>query len=187
MSSNRSGPGSRSSLIVTLAPEERSFPELDVSYLYADLRDLPLRDGAFDCALSISTFEHIGMSNERYGSDAPPAPDPQPEALLAAAELGRVVRPGGTLYVTVPVGRGERFPWVRTFTLDELDELVAAFRGASSTETLYYRHDADGWRRAARSEVSDAGYRDHFSRADVGANGVVAAEAVACVQIETRE
>jgi hypothetical protein len=34
--------------VVTLSPEERSFPQLSVSYLYADLRDLPIRDESYD-------------------------------------------------------------------------------------------------------------------------------------------
>ena len=47
--------------IVTLAPEERAFPELDVSYLFADLRDLPLSDDVYDQVVSISTLEHVGL------------------------------------------------------------------------------------------------------------------------------
>ena len=59
--------------------------------------------------------------------------------------------PGRQLYMTVPVGRGERFPWVRTFTLDELDELVAAFRGASSARRSTGTTRTDGGvRRAPR-------------------------------------
>ena len=170
-------------VIVTLAPEAQSFPELGVSYVYADLRDLPFRDGAFDHAVSISTLEHVGMTNEHYGSDAPAAPDPQREVLAAAAELRRVLRPGAELALTVPVGDGERFDWVRTFTVDELDELVDAL---GTGEPAYFRHGPAGWARAARGEVTDARYRDHFSSGPVGDDRVVAAEAVACVRIAIR-
>jgi glycosyltransferase involved in cell wall biosynthesis len=62
--------------IVTLAPEERSFPERGISYMYADLRELPYRDGVFDTVVSVSTLEHVGMDNTAYGSAVPRSEDP---------------------------------------------------------------------------------------------------------------
>ena len=169
--------------IVTLAPEEESFPELGVSYMYADLRELPIKDATYDRVVSISTLDHVGMDNQRFGSDAASAEDPQRETIRAVEEVRRVLRPGGDLYLTVPVGQGERFDWVRSFTLDELDELVEAF-GARDVRGSYFHHDGhSGWRRVERAEVASASYRDHFSSGPVGPNRVVAAEAVACLHL----
>lgn len=53
--------------IVTLAPEEIAFTERRISYLFADLRDLPYKDGWFDTVISVSTLEHVGMDNSLYG------------------------------------------------------------------------------------------------------------------------
>ena len=170
--------------IVTLTPEEQSFPTLKVSYLYADLRDLPMRDETYDRVVSISTFEHIGLSNQYYGSDVQRAADPQAECLRALVELRRVMRPGGDLYLTVPIGSGERFEWVRALTVEELDELVEGFSAADSSVT-YFRH-AGGWRRVGRDEVTDARYRDHFSSGPPREDRVVAAEAVACLHLVRR-
>jgi glycosyltransferase involved in cell wall biosynthesis/SAM-dependent methyltransferase len=167
--------------VVTLAPEEESFPELGVSYVFGDLRELPFKDGTYDRVISISTIDHIGMDNLRFGSEAPVAQDPQRQAIVAVEELRRVLRPGGDLYLSVPVGRGERFSWVRSLTLEELDELVEAF-GAQDVRETFFRH-AHGWRRATREEVADARYRDHLSSGPVGPERVVAAEAVACVHL----
>jgi glycosyltransferase involved in cell wall biosynthesis len=167
--------------VVTLAPEEQSFPELGVSYLYADLRELPVADAVYDRVLSISTLDHLGLDNDRFGADAPAAAEPQREAVRAMGELRRVLRPGGDLYLTVPVGAGDRFDWVRSFTCDELDELVEAF-GGSTTTVDFFRH-RDGWHRAERDEVADARYRDHLSSGPVGPDRVAAAEAVACVHL----
>jgi SAM-dependent methyltransferase len=169
--------------IVTLAPEDDSFPELGVSYLYADLRDLPVKDGTYDRVVSISTLDHLGLDNIRFGSDAHAASDPQTEAIRAVEELRRVLRPGGDLYLTVPVGRGDRFDWVRSFTLDELDQLVQAF-GPDNMRASFFRHDGEaGWRWAEREEVAEARYRDHLSSGPVEDDRVVAAEAVACVHL----
>ena len=166
--------------IVTLAPEERSFPSLGVSYLYADMRSLPLADGVYDRVVSVSTLEHVGLDVTRYGSNGSPAADPQAASLAAASELRRVLRAGGDALLTVPIGRPEHFGWCRTFSVDELDALIERFDPVD-VEVTYFRHDG-GWRRAARDAVLDARYRDHVGGGPPR-NGVVAAEAVACVRL----
>lgn len=166
--------------IVTLAPEERAFPQLNVSYLYADLRRLPIADGVYDRVVSISTLEHVGLDLTHFGAGDGHAPDPQREALRAAAELRRVLRPGGELLLTVPVGRPDRFDWVRALSLDELDELVASFE-PEELEVTYFLHNG-GWSMVTREEVADARYRDHFTSGPPRGR-VVAAEAVACVAL----
>ena len=170
--------------IATLAPEERSFPDLGVSYLYADLRELPLADATYDRVLSLSTLEHVGTDTSYYGGETEVAEDPQRELLAAVAELRRVLRPGGDCYITVPVGRGERFEWVRSLTPAELDEIVEAFEPGDQSRSSYFRY-ADGAlaalgpRRASRTRATAT-----TSRATgVGPDGVVAAEAVACLHL----
>src|SRR5205823_8797614 len=51
----------------------------DIEWLVADAEDLPFEDGRFDCAASV------------FGAIFAPRPE------LAAAEMFRVVRPGGTV------------------------------------------------------------------------------------------
>jgi SAM-dependent methyltransferase len=170
--------------IVTLAPdEEELFPRLGVSYLYADLRDLPFKDGSYDRVVSISTLDHLGLDNVRFGADVEVAEDPQAEAIRTIQELRRVLRPGGDLYLTVPVGRGERFDWVRSFTVSELDELMEAFGSSPVTVDFFGYGSRAGWQRAKREDVTEAGYRDHLSSGPVNLGDAVAAEAVACVHL----
>ncbi len=167
--------------IVTLAPEERAFPNLGVSYLFADLRSLPLRDATYDRVLSLSTLEHVGLDLEHFGAaGSSVAGDPQEAALTAAGELRRVLKPGGEALLTVPVGVAERFDWVRSFSLAELDALVDRFDPVE-VQIAYFRHDA-GWRPVDRDGVAGARYRDHLS-GEEPRDGIVAAEAVACVAL----
>ena len=97
--------------IVTLAPEEQRVP--------AARRLLPLRRPARAAAaptrpttasLSISTLEHVGtdttlLRRRHEGRGATHSASCSPPW----RELRRVLRPGGDCYITVPVGRGERF------------------------------------------------------------------------------
>ncbi|MEA2220495.1 MAG: hypothetical protein QOJ35_3121, partial [Solirubrobacteraceae bacterium] len=169
--------------IVTLAAEDRAFPTLGVSYMFADLRSLPLADDLYDRVLSLSTLEHVGLDLEHFGANGRAAEDPQQASLAAADELRRVLRPGGEALLTVPIGVPERFSWVRAFSLDELDALIARFDPVD-VEVTYFRH-AGGWQRSDRDAVADARYRNHLG-GEPPRDGVVAAEAVACIALTAR-
>lgn len=63
-----------------------------------DIASLPFPDDSFMSISSLHVLEHIGLG--RYGDSL----DTQ-GATKAAAELVRVLKPGGRLYLSVPVGR----------------------------------------------------------------------------------
>ena len=64
---------------------------------HADITALPLADGSTASLSCMHVAEHIGLG--RYGDPLDPSGD-----LKAAAELNRVLAPGGRLYFVVPVG-----------------------------------------------------------------------------------
>lgn len=76
----------------------------------ADVRSLPYEDGAFDQVLLVSTLEHVGADNERYGLAG--SSDGRTGA-AALRELRRVLAPDGRLLVTVPLGEPEDYGWFR--------------------------------------------------------------------------
>ena len=168
--------------IVTLAPEAEAHPDLGVSYVFADLRDLPLRDDTYDVVVSISTLEHVGMDTSHFGGTTTRAADPEAETERAVAELRRVLKPSGVIYLTVPFGRRDDFGWLRVFDADALDGLVAAF-APSSVTTAFFRYDERGWQRSTAQDTSDVRYRDHFSEPEPGADRAVAARGVACLEL----
>ncbi len=165
--------------IVTLAPEVASFNELGVSYLYADLRDLPLRDDWFDEIVCLSTLEHVGMDTAIYGADTPRADDPQEEAARALRELLRVVSPGGRVHVSFPFGRREDLGWLRQLDRAAVDELFER-AGVGRREEVVYAYTPRGWRRSSAAEAADATYEMTPSGA---ADRAAAARAVLCATI----
>src|SRR5262249_11108077 len=101
--------------IVTLAPEGRCFWKRGISYVFHDLRDIPTRDDYYDVAACISTLEHVGCDNTRFTSSDRHRED-SPEAFtLAMRELRRVLKPGGSVFVSVPFGVRRHFGMFQQF------------------------------------------------------------------------
>jgi len=165
--------------VATLAPEPVAFTSLGISYLYADLRRLPLRDDWFDEVACLSTLEHVGMDNTVYGSSAPRAEDPRVEAGAALRELLRVTRPGGRVHVTVPFGLREDHGWFRQLDREDVEDLLAR-AGVSASEQVVFAHTPTGWRRASAEQTPTVRYNAAPGRA---ADGAVAARAVLCLTL----
>jgi len=92
------------------------------SYLWADLRTLPFAAGVFDLAVCVSTLEHVGMDNSRYGGAVENSPQ---SALAAVAELHRVVRACGCILITVPFGVARSVGWYRIVGPEEVGAIAA--------------------------------------------------------------
>lgn len=167
-------------VIVTLAPESME-RRPNVSYLYDDLRDVVLRDAAFETIVCISTLEHIGLDNTQlYTADARYAEGDHAGYRPALRELARVLAPGGRLLLTVPFGRPEQHGWLQQFDAAGLDEIAATF-GHAPSETAYYRYDEHGWQIADADACADRTYYDVHAGGPPPADSAAAARAVACM------
>ena len=167
--------------MVTLAPERQVFPELCVSYIYADLRALPYRDHWFDTVVCVSTLEHVGMDNRRYGAGSERSSNPQREACRAMRELQRVVARPGTILLTVPFGESADFGWLRQLDREQLDELIDAAAPSDATITIY-AYSRLGWQLSDVEAAKSARYRSRETESrphDLAAN----ARAVACIAL----
>ena len=79
---------------------------------------------AFDLIINCSTIEHVGLAG-RYG-----VAQPQPDAdLNAMAALKRLLKPSGTMVLTLPVGRDAVFPPLhRVYGAQRLPRLLSGWR-----------------------------------------------------------
>jgi SAM-dependent methyltransferase len=118
----------------------------------ADATRLPFADGAFDAIIAAEILEHV------------------PDDTAALAEIARVLRPGGTLAVTVPAWLPERICWalsseyhevpgghVRIFTRAELGaKLAAAGLTPTGGHHAHGLHSAYWWLKCAVGVHDDA-------------------------------
>lgn len=170
--------------IMTLAPEENCFARRGISYVYGDLRSIPFPGEHFDAVACISTLEHIGLDNTLlYTRDAAMKENAPDSHLVALKEMRRVLRPGGSLFLSVPFGRRDVRSWIQIFDAAAISRLIEAFAPCSVCELYFRYHPEQGWRLSSREAAADARYFDF--RTDAAWPGhPVAAEAVACLQLQ---
>jgi SAM-dependent methyltransferase len=138
----------------------------------ADVRDLPFGDRTFDQIMLVSTLEHIGANNAVYGLDV--AADAGGR-LAALRELRRVLRPHGSLLVTVPLGEPGDYEWFRQEDERGWTRLYAS-AGFLVEEQESYELTPEGWRAARDFRPEGILY---------GARGL-GASAVLCAELRPR-
>jgi SAM-dependent methyltransferase len=148
-----------------VSPDERRF-----SWVRGDLRALPLIDASVDLMFCISTLEHVGRANERYGVTGRRDSGGDLDALI---EIARVLRPGGRLLVTVPFGLREDHGWFVQYDAASWDALVEASKLRPDEEGCYLLSTQRGWQRVKRSRARRTAYSD----------GAVGARAVLCASL----
>jgi SAM-dependent methyltransferase len=168
--------------ITTLRPEQAAYTERGISYVYADLRELPFRDGFFHTVICASTLEHVGMDNSIYGDTTPSAEDPAREQAAALAELLRVLAPGGRVLITLPYGRQEDHRWFRQFDDAALRALLDPVEGVGVAVTVY-AYGSDGWRLDSLAGARDAEFKDYHLDKRPASDRAAAARAVACLSL----
>jgi hypothetical protein len=177
------GLASKRIFISTLAPEAECFCRNGVSYVYEDLRDSCFRDGNFDWVVSLSTVEHIGMDNTMlYTADAGKRESDKLAYLQAATELRRLLKAGGTLYLSVPFGKHQDHGWFQIFDAAMVDRLIETFEPTQVTET-HFRYTEAGWVPSDRGRSGDSTYFDIHERKNYDADFAAASRAVVCLEL----
>jgi SAM-dependent methyltransferase len=140
--------------------------------IVADVRELPYPDGHVDQVLLVSTLEHVGADNERYGLAA----DRDRFGIgTTLRELRRVLDPDGSLLVTVPAGEPEDYGWFRQ---EDVRGWTHHFvrTGFFVEELEVYELGEEGWRASPAFQSDGVRY---------GERGP-AASAVLCAELSPR-
>ncbi len=179
--------------ILTLAPEVSCFWKKGISYLFEDLRRIPVKDAYYDTIVCLSTLEHVGFDNTTYTHDEAHREQRPTDFIAAMQELSRVLKPGGRLFLTVPFGSYRNFGSFQQFDRQLLSQAIAAFGEASTVRESFYRYTVQGWMVAAAAECVECEYVEWVAKVWSGApwptplpcdpDFAAAARAVACVEL----
>jgi len=118
---------------------EFKFKHPNFHMVLEDIRNTSFADSLFDAVYAVSTLEHLGLSG-RYGVTQ----EDLEGDVKALKEIGRILRPGGTLLCTVPFGREAKVikPLQRVYDRLSLERL---FRDWLKKDEVYYYQNSDGW------------------------------------------
>jgi len=110
----------------------------------------------FELILCVSTIEHIGRDNTRYGLDANrdvSAPDQ-----MAMRSMSEWLEPGGRLLLTVPFGKFEDVGWLINYDMDHLTDLIKSSQ-LDIVEQRYFGWMPGGWVETEPAELGNRGYK----------------------------
>ena len=119
------------------------------TFVLADICQATFPDNHFDALTAISTIEHIGIGG-RYGMQEAVDADRQ-----ALDQMRRIVKPGGTIILTVPCGKPKIIrPFHRIYDRNRL-ELIGG-PGLLLEKTEYYLRDEQGDWASCPREIAES-------------------------------
>ncbi len=130
---------------IDLEQAPRPYVEPNLRFIQGDLLDTDLPDASFDLVINCSAVEHAGLAG-RYGvTQANTDGD-----LQVMTKLGRLMKPGARMILTIPVGRDAVFaPLCRVYGPTRLPRLL---EGYETHAQVYWIKDAQNrWVRCPRS------------------------------------
>lgn len=168
--------------IANLNPETNCFWQNNISYVFADIRELPFKESCFNYITCISTLEHIGMDNSIYIEDQKYKEEKVFDFEKAILELKRVLKPGGKLLITVPFGKYQNFGRFQQFDTKLVDRVLEIFQ-SSEKYVSYYKYTKDGWNISDKILCKNSEYFDVYKKKRFDSDHAAGIRAVACIEL----
>jgi SAM-dependent methyltransferase len=143
---------------VDLEPVQWPYVHPRLRFIQGDILKLPLPREHFDLVINCSTVEHVGLVG-RYG-----VTENRPDGdLEAMAHLQGLMKPGGVMLLTIPVGQDAVFaPLCRVYGRERLPRLLDGY--IVEKEAFWVKDDENRWvlcdRETALSFKASAGSWD---------------------------
>ncbi len=129
---------------VDLEPPAWPFEHPRIRFVQGDLLELAIEAESYDVVVSCSTVEHVGLAG-RYGVTSGRADGD----LAAMSRLRDALSAGGTMLLTIPVGRDAvAAPFHRVYGEQRLPQLLAGFDVEQAE--FWAKTDDEQWRPTGR-------------------------------------
>jgi SAM-dependent methyltransferase len=169
--------------IMTLAPEKGCYWYQGFSYVFGDLRRTMFADETFDTIASISTIEHIGLDNTMlYTGNPADAEEDEGGFAPAVKEFKRILKPGGSCFISFPFGKRANLGWYQVFDRAMVDRVIEVF-APTSCGVDYFGYSRGGWQRSSPEALKDATVYDVHTGQGWGDDRAASSRAIACLQL----
>ncbi len=133
------------------------FTHLNFKFIQADISSWKPPEEQYDCVISVSTIEHIGLGG--YGDPIRPDGDK-----IAVQKLLACLKRGGQLIITVPFGKFATERNMRIYDHDRLCELIPNIE----IERFFFKPKRYGsWIETTWREIDNLEYEDYCKLAPV--------------------
>lgn len=145
----------------------RSYPftHPNFSFIHDDILNWQPPEEKYDCAISISTIEHVGLGGYR---------DPLSENgdSIAVQKLLASLKKGGQLIISVPFGKHTIERKMRIYNREKLSQLVPHIE----MERFFFKPDRyANWTETSWHEINELEYEDYYKLAPAQGLAVVSA------------
>jgi ubiquinone/menaquinone biosynthesis C-methylase UbiE len=128
-------------------------------------------------------LEHVGMDNTLLYTDNKIMKESDSDAyLVAIRELHRILKPGGTLYLSFPFGKNQNYGWFQVFNGEMVDKVIQCFKPVSKIE-FHFRYEKNGWRVSSREESKDGTFFDIHKTRQYDEDFAAASRSVVCLEM----
>ena len=135
---------------VDLRPIAWHYKHPELRFLQQDIMESDFPAEHFDLVINCSAIEHVGLSG-RYGTDTSRSEGD----MEAMAVLHRITKPGGTMLLTIPVGRDKVWsPYHRIYGNERLPKLLNGWDVVA--EEYWVKDSENRWLRSDRTSALGA-------------------------------